>query len=378
MYLRLLAWSLRHRRWRHAINALTMMLTVAVMVMFVSVMSGLLSFVRNAGAAGGKLTRIVILPKMGGGNSPSSLAAMIQNIPGVSVVQRFRVTGGRLQNGVGYFIIGEDDTGLELNTEFMPVEPPVVEAWKKEKRIGAVVTEQTAKDLGLKVGDEKDIPTAVGPLRIKVVGLSYHGIVGQRIAVHYDYLQEMYKDGMCRFRVFTKPEDFERVSTAIEEQTKNSASPLQAVDGAVYAASIARAAGMVPAVLGFLGVFLMLVTALTLANNCSISVRERRMETATLRVLGYHRGTISRLLLGEAMLVGFIGGVLAIALCAVVFRNGVDLTPGQAGLLPPVTVGLPGLVAGLIVSVAVPLAGALPATWSSMRQPLVTALRDTA
>jgi putative ABC transport system permease protein len=354
-----------------------MVLTVSVVVMFVSVMTGIVHFVHDSGTANGKLTRIIILPRLGGGGVPESLLANIHAVDGIQVVQRFKVVGGRLPNGIAYFVVGEEATGLELNTEFFPVEPAVNEAWKKE-RLGAVVSEQTAKDLGLKVGDESEVSTSGGPLRIKVVGLSHNPLVGQRIAVHYDYLREFLKSSTCWFRAFSKPEDSARVSTAIEEQTKNSAAPLQAVDGAQFAAALVRDVGMVPAILGFLGAFLILVTVLTLANNCSISVRERRTETATLRVLGYHRGTIARLVVSEAMLIGLIGGVLAIAICAIAFRDGVQLTPGQAGLLPPVTVVVPGVVVGLIVALVVPLLGALPAAWTSLRTPLVQALRDTA
>jgi putative ABC transport system permease protein len=245
--------------------------------------------------------------------------------------------------------------------------------------MGAVVSDVTAKDLNLTVGQEAEVPTSAGPLHVKVVGLSHHALVGQRIAVHYDYLQEFLKNpGTCLFRVFTKPDDFEAVARAIRDQTANSATPMQGVDASTYSAMLAKRAGMVPAVLGFLGLFLILVTALTLANNCAISVRERRTETATLRVLGYHRGTIARLVVSEAMLVGLIGGLLAVAICAVAFRDGVQLTPGQAGLLPPVTVAVPGVIAGFIVALVVPLLGALPAAWASLRTPLVQALRDTA
>lgn len=379
MHVRLLVWSLRHRRWRNVINAVAVIVTAAVVMMFVSVMVALLSFVHDSASSQGRLTRIVIFPRTVGGDEPVSLTPLLQGIDGAKVVQRFRYLAGRHESGATYQVVGEEETGLELNTEFFPVEPAVIDAWKKEKPLGAVVTDATARDLHLAVGDVADVQTSAGPLRVKVVGLSHNALVGQRIAVHYEYLQEFTKNpGICRFRVFTEPEDFERVASAIDEKTRNSASPVQAVSMASLAAAYARRAGIIPAILGFLGVLLIIVTALTLANNCAISVRERRTETATLRVLGYHRGVLTRLLLSEAMLVGLAGGLCAAALCYLIFRDGVQLTPGVEQLLPPVTLGLAGLVAGIVVSVAVPLAGALPSALASMRTPVVEALRDTA
>lgn len=361
-------------------NAVTMLVTAAVLMMFVSVMAMLLSYVRTTGgAAGGTLARLVIFPKMVIGGIPVAMGKKLQAIDGVQYVEYYRVIGGRHANGATFFVAGEDERGLELNTEFFPVEPDVIEAWKKTKPMGAVLTDATARDLRLSVGQEAEIPTSAGPLRIKVVGLSHNAPIGQRIAVHYDYLMEFMKNpGTCAFRVFTKPGDFERVARSIAEQTQNSAMPLQAVNASEYSAQLAKQAGMVPTILGFLGLFLVFVTALTLANNCAISIRERRTETATLRVVGYHRSAIVRLLLSETMLVGLIGGVLAIIVCSVVFRHGVQLTPGEAQLLPPVTLGWPGMAAGIAASIIVPLIGALPSALASVRTPLVEALRDTA
>jgi putative ABC transport system permease protein len=53
---------------------------------------------------------------------------------------------------------------------------------------------------------------------------------------------------------------------------------------------------------------------LILANSISISVRERRMEMAVLKVLGFNPRQILMLVLGEAMLIGAISGLLSAAL----------------------------------------------------------------
>jgi ABC-type antimicrobial peptide transport system permease subunit len=94
-----------------------------------------------------------------------------------------------------------------------------------------------------------------------------------------------------------------------------------------------------------------------------------------MRVMGYHRGTIFRFLLGESMLVGFAGGVVALVAIWFVFRDGVQLTPGEINQIKPVTLGVAGAVSGLVASILVPLAGALPAAISAMKQKLVDALR---
>jgi len=374
MHLRLLSWSLRHRRWRHLATILTTAMTAAVVMLFVSVMLELVTWLKSR--SGGELARASILPQMVSGDLPTSLYPVLQKIDGVKVVQRSRMLTGRHDSGVTYIVSGEEDSGIELNTDFFPVEPAVFEAWKKERPLGAIVTEDTVRDLRLTVGQEVEVPTNAGPLKLKIVGLSHGGTVSQRIAAHFEYLQEFTKNpGLCRFRIFTLPDDFERVAQAISEATKNSATPVQAVSASQLAAAVARQISTVPIVLGFLGVFLIFTTALTLANSSAIAIRSRRLEIATMRVLGFHRSTIARFMLGEAVLVGFVGGLVAAAITVLAVGKGIQLAPGS-GVLRPVQIGLVGLVAGLVTSVVVPLVGALPSALAAVRAPLAEALRE--
>jgi putative ABC transport system permease protein len=60
---------------------------------------------------------------------------------------------------------------------------------------------------------------------------------------------------------------------------------------------------LVPAMIG--------IMSLVVANALSISVRERRTEMAVLKVLGFQPHHVLLLVLGEALLVGFLGGGMA-------------------------------------------------------------------
>ena len=57
---------------------------------------------------------------------------------------------------------------------------------------------------------------------------------------------------------------------------------------------------LVPAMIG--------IMCLVVANAISISVRERRTEMAVLKVLGFQPRHVMLLVLGEALLVGFLAG----------------------------------------------------------------------
>jgi ABC-type lipoprotein release transport system permease subunit len=380
MHVRLLLWSLRQRRWRHVLNLLATAVTVGVVIVFVSMMLGILRFTRTFSE--GQLERLMVAPKIESpvppfaDGLPPSLKPSLEQIAGVKVVQRKFILRGKHANGATYMVAGEEASGVELNKDIYPIEPALVEAWKNEKPMGALVTEATAAALNLTVGQTAEVPTTANkPLSIKVVGIVKGSIFPTVIAVHYDYLTEFAKAQTCGYRIFINPDQFAGVVDAIQEQTKNSATPAQAISSERLRARMAKNAGMIPAVLGFLGLFLVLTAALTLANNTGIAIRERRVEIATLRVLGYHAGTIVRLLVSEAVLVGLLGGIVAAAIVMFVFGDGFGFATKALPTAPvsPIAIGV-----GLLVAITIPMIGALPAAIASVRRPLVDGLRETA
>jgi putative ABC transport system permease protein len=58
---------------------------------------------------------------------------------------------------------------------------------------------------------------------------------------------------------------------------------------------------------------ILVTMALVIANAISISVRERRTEMAVLKVLGYGPTHIMMLVLGEALLIGVLSGLVSVA-----------------------------------------------------------------
>jgi putative ABC transport system permease protein len=62
-----------------------------------------------------------------------------------------------------------------------------------------------------------------------------------------------------------------------------------------------------------------------MANTMAMTVRERTKEVGTLKALGFQRGTIAGLFLGEALLVTTISALIGIAGARVLF-GAVDLS----------------------------------------------------
>lgn len=105
--------------------------------------------------------------------------------------------------------------------------------------------------------------------------------------------------------------------------------------------------------------------SLVIANAISISVRERRMEIAVMKVLGFQPFHIMFLILGEALLIGTLAGLLS--------AGGTYLLINKAfgGLIFPIAwfakifIPIEALLWGLAVGAGTALAGSLIPAWNA-------------
>jgi putative ABC transport system permease protein len=103
---------------------------------------------------------------------------------------------------------------------------------------------------------------------------------------------------------------------------------------------------------------------LVTANTMSMAVRERRKEIAVLKTLGFPSGLVMALILGEAVLIGALGGTLGLLLSRGLISTMPsmpmigDLVRGFPNFGLSIRVGTLGLGFALLLSV---MAGIIPA-----------------
>jgi putative ABC transport system permease protein len=104
----------------------------------------------------------------------------------------------------------------------------------------------------------------------------------------------------------------------------------------------------------------------------AMSIRERTREVAVLRTLGFTRGNILRLLLGEAMAVAIIGGGAGVSLATVVI-----LFISRPGVGMPVALHMSASTALVVMLVAafVGMVSALIPSYRASHLGIVDALR---
>ncbi len=112
-------------------------------------------------------------------------------------------------------------------------------------------------------------------------------------------------------RVDTRP-DFERVAAQIMNSPlyANPAVKCEAASSAV-STFLESMQDIFWGMRWLLAPAVLVTLSLVIANAISISVRERRMEIAVLKVLGFRPGHVLGLILGEAVLIGALSGVIS-------------------------------------------------------------------
>jgi putative ABC transport system permease protein len=114
---------------------------------------------------------------------------------------------------------------------------------------------------------------------------------------------------------------------------------------------------LVPAILGTM--------SLVIANAISISVRERRSEMAVLKVLGFGPNQILVLVLGEALLLGVVSGLLGALACYLVVNLYFGGLKFPVAFFPAFKIPLVALWWGPMLGAATAFAGSFMPAWSA-------------
>jgi putative ABC transport system permease protein len=110
---------------------------------------------------------------------------------------------------------------------------------------------------------------------------------------------------------------------------------------------------------------LLITMALVISNAISISVRERRTEMAVLKVLGFGPGRILALVLGEAVLIGGMSGLLSAGLSYLFVHTYLGGIKFPIAFIPTFDIYADALWWGLVCGALTALAGSLVPAWSA-------------
>jgi len=304
----------------------------------------------------------------------------IRSIPGVVHVAPMTWFGGKYkddkpENYFPQFATDPDEYFEVAADKIMP--PDQLAAWKKD-RAGCVVDIDLARKHNWKIGDRVYLQGTIFPanLDLTIRGIYTIDPPNSALYFHTKYLEESvdwFKDTAGFY--FTRVDSAEHMppaARAIDDMFHGSPVPTKSESEQAFKADFIATLGNVKAFILSICGAVVFTTLLVCANTMAMSIRERTREVAVLRTLGFTRGSILRLLLGESIAVALIGGIAGVALGTLII--GALARPG-IGL--PVALHMTAATAAVVMLVAafVGLVSALVPSYRASHLGIVDALR---
>jgi putative ABC transport system permease protein len=313
---------------------------------------------------------------------PISYREKIRSIPGVKNVVNETWFGGQyIDDKPEHFFaqFGTDPNEIfEVQRDFH-IPPDQLEAWKKD-RAGAVVDADLAKKYGWKIGDRIHIKGTIFPLDLE---LTIRGMFTAAQPTETLYFNNTYIDeGYSRVKGFVgffgvladSPQAVPEVAKAIDAQFKNSDRPTKSESEKAFNLDWIAMLGNVKGFILSICAAVVFATLLVSANTMAMSIRERTREVALLKTLGFTRGTVLALFMGESVSLaafgGFIGAIAASGLVYVMARS-----PQMGLFLTGVSFSVPMVLVAVLVGATVGLASSFVPAYNASRGNIVEGLR---
>lgn len=271
---------------------------------------------------------------------PSYYRDKIRAIPGVLAIVPGNWFGGVYKDdksGNFFAQFGTDPDEFFKVYKDWKIAPEELTAWQRD-RAGAIVDEDLMKRYGWKVGQRVVITGTIFPvnLELNIRGVFKAPQPTQSLYFNQKYVEEAvsYLKGQEGFYTVLadSPQSVAKIPTEIDDMFRNSPQPTKTETEKAFQLGFIAMMGNVKAfILGICGAVVFAILLVS-ANTMAMSIRERTREIAVLKTLGFARGTILGLFVGEAVTLAMIGGLIG-ASVAFLFGIGAAKAGGFAGAL---------------------------------------------
>ena len=255
-------------------------------------------------------------------------------VPGVKEVTPFSWFGGIWKEEKNFFAnFAVDARKLREVLSELKMSDAEWQAFVNDRQ-GAIVGQKLVKLYGFTPGQRITLKSPIynASMEFIIRGVCTGGDE-KTLFFHYDYMNEMIpesrkddKDRVGTFSILANtPEDVPRIAQTIDSMFANTDAPTKTESEREFALSFQTMWGGVKQFLyGIMGAITFSLL-LVMGNTMAMTVRERTKEVGTLKAIGFQRGTITALFLGEALIVACIGAAIGVGGAALLFRV-VDLS----------------------------------------------------
>ena len=317
---------------------------------------------------------------------PLSLKTRIANIPGVEGVGHENWFGGVYQDPKNFVLsFAVDNDYLDTNSNLV-LSPAQRQAFAST-RDGALVGEALAARYHWKVGDKIPLQSQIFPQKngdktwpFEIVGIfkttrdAPNGM-DQMFFLNWDYFDEanLYSQHEVGWYVLKlkNPQLADQVAHAVDALSANSDHETKTQTANAFNASFAKQLGNIGLIVEAIMAAVFFTLILLTGNTMAQAVRERIPELAVLKTIGFTNRSVLGLVLTEAVLLLLIGGVLGLALAAIITPL---VAKGSGGMIQLPPIGASSWIEGVVLMIVIGIVvGALPAL-RGMRLRIVDAL----
>ncbi len=319
---------------------------------------------------------------------PFSYLQQIKQVPGVKEVMITQWFGGTykdardMANFFARFAVEED----KLAVVYPEIRLPEAErqAFIREAT-ACIVGRKTALRHNLKLGDRISIVGDIFPITIELVvrGIYENPLDNESLYFHYKYLNESlattagFRDSVGTYSIrLERAEDANTVAKTIDDKFRNSSAQTKTETELAFQLSFLAFLGDIKLILLSICAAVTFTILLVSGNTMAMAVRERVREVGVLKTLGFTNGSILWLLIGEAVFISLLGGVVGLVLAAgllAVIRG----MPGGFANLSNATVNPGVIVVCLAAAALIGIISSLIPALGAAKRPIVDALRFT-
>ncbi|MDR5740458.1 ABC transporter permease [Caballeronia sp. LZ016] len=315
---------------------------------------------------------------------PLAYENRIRGVDGVTMVARSNWFGGVYRDPKNFFAqFAVSDNYLDLYPEFI-ISPQARADYQRDRK-GCLIGRQLATQYGFKVGDVIPLKGTIypGTWDFVVRGIMEgreESTITRQLVFHWEYLNETIrkttKRNVDQVGVYVvgidNSDHAAAVSRNIDSVFKNSlAETLTETEQAFQLGFVAMSNQIIAAIRVVSYVVILIIMAV-MANAMAMSARERTVEYATLKALGFGPTFLSVLVFGESLAICAIGGGIGMLLtppAAVVFQH------ATGGVFPVFRVSHETMFLQAVCALAVALAAAVVPAFQASRVRIVEGLR---
>jgi len=316
---------------------------------------------------------------------PFAYEDKIRKVPGVKEISVWNWFGGTYKdnrdskNFFGRFGV-EPKPFLTIRTQ-MDMPDDERKAFVSE-RTACVISKDLADKLNLKIGDRITLLGDIYPvtLDLKLVGIYTDPDATASLFFNWEYLRDLLPVGR-RNNISTvailadSAAAVPGVARTIDAMFENSSPPTKTESEAQFALSFVSLLGNIKLFLIAICAAVTFTILLVSGNTMAMSVRERIKEVGVLKTLGFNNDAILGIIIGEAITISLIGGVIGLMLAAIL-SVGVGNAAGDT--LPQLhdmnVTPMTGLI-GIGVAAFIGLISSFVPAWNAARTNILDSLR---